>query len=107
MAIQERWSSRELEAQFRRAAFERAVLSPPKVSPVVRQIHGDAASVFKDAYVVEFLNLPDDHGESDLHRALNVKKERRPPEATHKVFLLVRREVHHATIAPFLHIPTS
>jgi len=69
--VTERWSSRELEAQFRRGAFERAVLSRPKVSPAVRQIHGDAAaSIFKDAYVVEFLNLPDDHSESDLHRGL-------------------------------------
>jgi len=61
MAVQERWSKRELERQFRLAAFERAVLHPPKLSPAVRQDHGGAASVFKDAYVVEFLNLPDEH----------------------------------------------
>lgn len=71
MAIKERWSSRELERQFRLAAFERAVLNPPKISPAVRQIHGEAAaSIFKDAYVVEFLNLPDEHSEADLHRGL-------------------------------------
>ncbi len=70
MAIQERWSKRELERQFRLAAFERAVLSPPKVSAVLKQTHGEAASVFKDAYVVEFLNLPDEHSEADLHRGL-------------------------------------
>ena len=70
LAIKERWSSRELERQFRLAAFERAVLSPPKVSAVLTQTHGEATSVFKDAYVVEFLNLPDDHSEADLHRGL-------------------------------------
>ncbi|MEI7436010.1 MAG: PDDEXK nuclease domain-containing protein [bacterium] len=70
MAIQERWSSRELERQFRLAAFERTVLNPPKLSPAVRQIRGTAASVFKDAYMVEFLNLPDEHSEADLHRGL-------------------------------------
>jgi len=70
-AIQERWSSRELERQFRLAAFERAVLSPPQLSPAVRQVHGEAtAGIFKDAYVVEFLNLPDEHSEADLHRGL-------------------------------------
>lgn len=70
-SIQERWSSRELERQFRIGAFERAVLSPPNVSPAVRQIHGEAAaSIFKDAYVVEFLNLPEEHSETDLHRGL-------------------------------------
>jgi len=36
LAIQERWSKRDLERQFNTALFERAVLSPPKVSPTVR-----------------------------------------------------------------------
>lgn len=70
MAIQERWSKRELERQFRLAAFERAVLSPPKLSSVVRQTHGAAVGFFKDAYIVEFLDLPDAHSEADLHRGL-------------------------------------
>ena len=70
MAVQEQWSKRELERQFRLAAFERAILHPPTLSPAVRQSHGGAASVFKDAYVVEFLNLPDEHSEADLHRGL-------------------------------------
>jgi predicted nuclease of restriction endonuclease-like (RecB) superfamily len=71
MAIKERWGKRELEQQFRQALFERTVLHPPKVAPAVRQIHGEAAAdVFKDAYVVEFLNLPDKHSEADLHHGL-------------------------------------
>jgi predicted nuclease of restriction endonuclease-like (RecB) superfamily len=71
LAIQERWGKRELERQFRLAVFERAVLNPSKLSPVVTQIHGEAAaSVFKDSYVVEFLNLPSAHSEADLHRGL-------------------------------------
>jgi predicted nuclease of restriction endonuclease-like (RecB) superfamily len=37
----------------------------------VRAIHGEAASgVFKDTYTVEFLDLPSDHSEADLHRGL-------------------------------------
>ena len=68
MAIQERWSKRELERQFKTALFERAVLHPPKVSPLVRQMHPDAADIFKDSYVVEFLQLPGSHMETDLHR---------------------------------------
>ena len=71
MAIEERWSKRELERQFRLAAFERAVLHPPKLSPVLRELQGEATtSVFKDAYLVEFLNLPEPHSEADLHREL-------------------------------------
>jgi predicted nuclease of restriction endonuclease-like (RecB) superfamily len=70
LAIRERWSSRELERQLRAAAFERAVLNPAKVSPLVAQMHPEVLEVFKDSYVVEFLGLPGDHSESDLHREL-------------------------------------
>jgi predicted nuclease of restriction endonuclease-like (RecB) superfamily len=70
MAAQEKWSSRELERQYDTALFERVVLSPAKVSPLVRQIHPEAASVFKDSYLVEFLDLPAAHLESDLQRGL-------------------------------------
>jgi predicted nuclease of restriction endonuclease-like (RecB) superfamily len=68
--ISERWSSRELERQIRCALFERTVLNPLIVAPVVRQIHPAVASIFKDSYVIEFLSLPNEHSESDLHRGL-------------------------------------
>ena len=71
MAMQEKWNSRELERQYRLGAFERAVLSPPKVSAALTQLQGDAAaSVFKDAYSVEFLSLATHHTEADLHGGL-------------------------------------
>ena len=70
MAAQEKWSKRELERQYDTALFERVVLNPAKVSPLVRQIHPEAASVFKDSYLVEFLDLPAAHLESDLQRGL-------------------------------------
>src|SRR6266702_5442978 len=70
LAIRERWSKRELERQFKTALFERAVLSPPKVSPLVTQTYPEALSVFRDTYNVEFLGLPSVHAEADLHRGL-------------------------------------
>ncbi len=71
MAVQEKWSSRELERQFRLGAFEQAVLAPPRLSAALRELHGESATgFFKDAYSVEFLNLPADHSEADLHRGL-------------------------------------
>jgi len=70
MAIQERWSTRELERQFRAALFERTVLHPPKVSAALTQMQPEALSVFKDSYLVEFLELPEGHDESDLHKGL-------------------------------------
>lgn len=70
MAVQEKWSSRELERQLKAALFERVVLSPAKVSAAMTQSHPQALQVFKDAYMVEFLGLPDVHSELDLHRGL-------------------------------------
>jgi predicted nuclease of restriction endonuclease-like (RecB) superfamily len=70
MAVQERWTKRELERQFNTALFERVVLSPVKVAPPVRQMYPEAQTIFKDAYTVEFLGLPQEHTENDLHRGL-------------------------------------
>ena len=61
IAAQEKWSSRELERQTNSGLFERAVLSPAKLSAPLRELHPDAASIFKDAYLVEFLDLPPQH----------------------------------------------
>ena len=73
MAAQEKWGKRELERQIKSALFERTVLSPPKVSPLVTQMHPGAIDAFKDVYMLEFLGLPDDHSESDLHQGLLAK----------------------------------
>ena len=73
LVTQEHWSSRELERQLKLALFERAVAEPPKVSAALRQMHPEAASVFKDAYMLEFLGLPEPHTESELHGSLLVK----------------------------------
>ena len=70
LAIREKWSFRELERQLSGALFERAILAPPKVSPLVRQLYPDATTVFKDTYLFNFLDLPQPHNERNLHRAL-------------------------------------
>ena len=70
MACEQKWSSRELERQFTGALFERVVLSPTKLSAPLRELHADAASVFRDSYLVEFLDLPTPHSEDDLQRGL-------------------------------------
>ena len=68
LAIKEKWSSRELERQFKTALFERTALNSVKVSPVVSQSHPSAMDIFRDAYVLEFLDLPERHTEADLHK---------------------------------------
>ncbi|MBX8541241.1 PDDEXK nuclease domain-containing protein [Pseudomonas cichorii] len=73
MAIQEKWSSRELERQFKAALFERNITQPAKISAVLKQSHPAALEIFRDAYMVEFLDLPGGHAESDLHKGLLVR----------------------------------
>jgi predicted nuclease of restriction endonuclease-like (RecB) superfamily len=70
LAARERWPFRELERQLASALFERVVLSPVKLSTPLAELHPDAAAIFKDTYLVEFLDLPPTHSESDLQRAL-------------------------------------
>ena len=70
LATREHWPLRELQRQLAGALFERAVLSPAKLSAPLRELHPAAASIFKDAYLVEFLDLPPTHSEVDLQRAL-------------------------------------
>jgi predicted nuclease of restriction endonuclease-like (RecB) superfamily len=70
LCLRERWGKREIERQIAGALFERTVLSPPKLSAAVRELHPQVSGVFKDAYLVEFLELPPLHSEADLHRAL-------------------------------------
>jgi predicted nuclease of restriction endonuclease-like (RecB) superfamily len=70
LTIKENWSKRELERQLKTALFERTVLSPPKASPLVTQTYPDGINIFKDAYMVEFLGLPQGHSEADLHQGL-------------------------------------
>ncbi|KTC40201.1 PDDEXK nuclease domain-containing protein [Pseudomonas sp. L5B5] len=70
MAVQEQWSRRELERQIKSALFERSLTRPVKVSTALRQSHPEALRVFKDAYMVEFLDLAQGHDEADLHLGL-------------------------------------
>ncbi len=70
LAAAQKWTSRELERQINSALFERTVLSPAKLSAPLRELHPAADEVFKDAYLVEFLDLPPRHSEGDLQRAL-------------------------------------
>ncbi len=77
LCLRERWSKRELERQLAGALFERTVLSPPKVSPLVTQIHPAAETMFKETYLLDFLDLPEVHSEAGL-LALTP----RPPRAT-------------------------
>ena len=70
LAIQNGWSVRELARQIDGALFERTALARPKLSAALKASQPRAEQEFKDAYLVEFVDLPEAHSERDLHRGL-------------------------------------
>jgi len=70
LATKERWTKRELEGQMNAMLFERAVQDPPKTAAALKAAHPEVEGIFRDRYLVDFLNLPERHGEADLHRGL-------------------------------------
>ena len=76
LAVRAKWSKRELQRQIESAAFERTVLSDLKLAPAVRVLPQVATGIFKDSYLLDFLDLPERHREADLQSALlrNLRK---------------------------------
>jgi predicted nuclease of restriction endonuclease-like (RecB) superfamily len=70
LCIKERYSKRELERQIDSGLFERAMLSKQKVSTALTQSKHNLEGVFKDTYILDFLDLPKNYSERDLRRAL-------------------------------------
>jgi predicted nuclease of restriction endonuclease-like (RecB) superfamily len=67
---QENYGKRELDRQISASLFERTMIGNSKLSKALRESNHDLTNTFKDSYVLEFLNLPDPHNESDLQRGL-------------------------------------
>ncbi len=67
LAIKENFTVRELERQLNSAVYERILLADKIVSTPLTQL---PKGIFKDPYIFEFLNLPEDHSEKDLQTAL-------------------------------------
>lgn len=70
MTKQQSWQVREVARQIDSGLFERAVLDPPKLSTALREMRPQVAEHFKDAYLLDFLALPQPHSEAELHRSL-------------------------------------
>ena len=70
MCKKERWSVRELRRQIKASVFERTMLGNQQVSQIQRYFPHDITNVFRDTYVLEFLNLPELHSEITLRKTL-------------------------------------
>ena len=69
-AIKEKWSKFELRRQLNSAYFERTMLGNKAVVSLPQKNHEGLLNIFKDPYVFDFLDLPEQHSENDLERAL-------------------------------------
>jgi predicted nuclease of restriction endonuclease-like (RecB) superfamily len=70
LCIKERYGKRELERQISSGLFERVIIGKQNLPPAKNNLHKNIAHTFKDNYVFEFLNLPEEHSEDDLQKAL-------------------------------------
>ncbi len=68
LATTERYSTRELDRQINSGIFERTSLADTKLSQTVHP--KSLSGVFRDTYVLDFLNLPSNHSENELKTAL-------------------------------------
>jgi len=68
LTIKNNYSARELERQLDSMLFERTMLSNEK-NKLITAKH-DALKVLRDNYILEFLNIPDNHKEKDLQASI-------------------------------------
>jgi predicted nuclease of restriction endonuclease-like (RecB) superfamily len=68
LATTERYSTRELDRQINSGIFERTSPADTKLSQTVHP--KSLSGVFRDTYVLDFLNLPSSHSENELKTAL-------------------------------------
>jgi predicted nuclease of restriction endonuclease-like (RecB) superfamily len=69
-AITEKWSMRELRRQIKTATFERTMLSKQQNKIVPQLVAKLPQNLFKDPYIFEFINLPEQHSEKDFEKAI-------------------------------------
>lgn len=70
LAIKEKYSSRELERQLNSCYYERFITSKGHLAPNLIEKHPQTEDMFKDSYMLDFLNLPDEHSEADLRLSI-------------------------------------
>ncbi|MCD4799776.1 MAG: PDDEXK nuclease domain-containing protein [Methanosarcinales archaeon] len=70
LTTKNRLSVREMEKQISSGTFERAMLANGKLSETVKKLPQETESVFRDSYLLDFLNLPAEHSEKYLQKAI-------------------------------------
>ncbi len=91
LSKQENFSFRELDRQISASLFERTMIGNSKLSTVLREPNSGITNTFKDSYILDFLNLPEPHSESELQLGLIRQMKKFIPELG-KDFLFIGEE---------------
>ncbi|MDL2224054.1 PDDEXK nuclease domain-containing protein [Bacteroidales bacterium OttesenSCG-928-M06] len=70
LAYKEKLKYRELRRQIESSVYERSLLGEKKQSLKLKETYPTAKQLFKDRYMVDFLNLPENHSEKTLQQGL-------------------------------------
>lgn len=70
LTAQEQYSTRELDRQINSGVFERTRLADAKLAIPTRALPQNISGVFRDSYILDFLDLPPLHTETDLKNGL-------------------------------------
>lgn len=70
LCSKENLTYQELRRQIDACIYERSLLGNTKQSLILKETYPNARRIFKDSYMVDFLNLPDNHDEKSLQRGL-------------------------------------
>ena len=89
LCIKEGYSKRELERQINSGYYERYMLSKEKLLP--EPIKGLKENPFLDSYVIEFLDLPKNFKESDLHSIFLIYESKIFTHFKYKIFHILNQ----------------
>ncbi len=70
LCYNENLSLRQLERQIEAGIYERSLLGNNNSSQILKKTYPEASNLFKDSYMVDFLNLPSIHSEKSLQKGL-------------------------------------
>ena len=70
LAIKERYSFRELERQIDSGYYERQIISASAPTTVIAETHRKTRNIFRDNYVLEFLDVEEPVEEKDLQKSI-------------------------------------
>ena len=68
LSVKNRYSSRELKRQIGSGLYERTAMS--KITNKLMAAQGEDLTALRDSYILEFLDLPENHKEKDLRKAI-------------------------------------